>query len=134
MMQLEQAKLIVRTNYDRQLCKNPLSVYANLTAGLRLCYCSIKYSIVDIVDYSERTPTRIKLKKIKDGKQHFLILIQCVYFDSQYSSLKQINREIVCVHVRNKTGRVPKAGKSQRPKTKNYRKYRGIFIFMSIRL
>lgn len=76
-----------------------LSGYANFTAGLRLCYCIIKHPIVDTIDYSERTPTRIKLEKLKYGKQHFLILIKCVYFSSQYSSLKRTNRETVCVHV-----------------------------------
>lgn len=52
-----------------------MSGYANFTHGLRLCYCIIKHPIVDIIDYSERTPTRIKLEKLKYGKEHFLILI-----------------------------------------------------------
>lgn len=76
---------------------------ANFTAGLRLCYCIIKHPIVDKIDYSERTPTRIKLEKLKCGKQHFLILIKYVYFSPQYSSFKWIKREIVCVHVCKKT-------------------------------
>lgn len=81
---------------------------ANFTAGLRLCYCIIKHPIVDIIDYSGRTPTRIKLKKLKYGKQHFLILIKCVYFSSQYSSIKWIKRVIVCVHVHEKARKISK--------------------------
>lgn len=128
MTQLEQAKSIVQANYNTQFCKNSLSGYAKFTAGLRLCYCIIKYPVVDIIDYSESTPTRIKLEKLKDGNQHFLILIECVYFGSQHSGLRWFNGEIVSVCARKKTGRAPQAGKSQRTK-KELRKVQEDFYF-----
>jgi len=84
-----------------------------------------------MITYSEKTPTRIKLEKLKDGTQHFLILIYCVYFGSQYSSLKRITREIACVCMQKKIGRAPMAGKSQRPKKELWKVVQGDLYFQA---